>query len=76
MEKRELNSSNIKSAMHDGNDMFLHFHKGAVYQYSDVPYHVFEQLCEAESSGKYFHQFVKNVYTARAVPREELGTVP
>jgi len=62
METRKLVSSNMNMASHDGRDMFIRFNSGSTYKYESVPYLVFDQMCTAESVGKYFHQFVKGTY--------------
>jgi len=38
------------------------FADGKVYQYFDVPQHVYEELVNAPSVGKYFHINVRGVY--------------
>jgi len=63
MEIRELVSSNMNKAAHDGRDLFIGFNSGTTYKYDSVPYSVFDQMCKAESAGKFFHKFVKGTYT-------------
>lgn len=37
---------------------------GEVYEYFDVPYSVYLELMEEESKGRYFNDFVKDLYAS------------
>jgi len=54
-------SSNIKSALYSKTDktLIIHFHNGGVYSYDEVPYDVVRMWCMADSTGKFFHKFIK-----------------
>lgn len=59
-----LNSSSIAACGYDAKTKVLtvEFARGKTYRYADVPQAVFEDLKDAESPGKYFQSYVKNVY--------------
>ena len=47
-------------------ELYISFHSGARWVYSDVPRDVFDALCAAPSVGGYFDAFIKkNSYPAR-----------
>lgn len=54
-------SSNIARIRYQETSLTLEieFHGGRVYQYFDVPLHVFDGLKNADSKGKYFHQSIR-----------------
>ncbi len=57
-------SSNIVEVGYDAGTqtMEILFNDGAVYQYFDVPQHVYESMVSADSVGKVFHATVKGAY--------------
>jgi len=69
VERVRVQSSNIRSIGYDTESMVLEieFHDGGVYQYSNVPQHVYEGLMLASSKGSYFHQRIKGRYRYRKV---------
>lgn len=60
---RAVTSSTISAVSHDGNDLWVLFNSQKLYRYSAVPRDVFENFMSAPSKGKYFGEFIKNVYT-------------
>lgn len=64
MERVSVSSSNIASIGHDTSSQTLEveFLNGSIYEYYDVPEHVYQELISASSVGGYFAQRVKNVY--------------
>jgi uncharacterized protein len=64
MNRTPVDSSNITSIGYDRASQVLEieFHHGAVYQYFDVPQHVFDGLMQASSKGTYFAENVKGHY--------------
>jgi hypothetical protein len=64
MDRVQVNSSNIKEAGFDpaSNTLELMFSNGRVYQYFDVPPHVYTSLVNAPSPGQFFHQDVRGSY--------------
>lgn len=64
MEKVAVASSNVACVGYDEDTHTLEveFNNGSVYQYSDVPIHVFDELVNAGSVGSYLHHNIKNIY--------------
>lgn len=40
----------------------VEFNSGALYEYNNVESDVYENLCKAESQGKFFNEQIKNNY--------------
>lgn len=59
----KLASSSIYSARYDEDKLYITFVGGSIYLYKDVPKEHFEKLCQAESAGRYFAQYIKLAYT-------------
>ncbi|HEJ0182538.1 KTSC domain-containing protein [Pectobacterium carotovorum] len=64
MERQPVVSSNISSVGYDSGDLILEveFKNGALYQYFDVPEHIFQELINADSVGGYLAAHVKGHY--------------
>jgi hypothetical protein len=64
MDRIKLNSSSISEVGFDpaSNTLEVVFADGRLYQYFDVPQHVYDQLIAAASPGQYFHQEIRGVY--------------
>ena len=64
MERIPVTSSNIASIGfdEDSSTLEIEFHSGAVYQYFDVPFAVYDGLIEAGSQGQYLAQHIKGQY--------------
>lgn len=58
------NSNSIASCDYndENNVLTVEFARGKSYQYADVPKSVYEDLKDAESPGKYFQSYIRNVY--------------
>lgn len=69
MQRIKVSSSNLKSVGYDETMSILEieFHGGRVYQYFNVPNHIYESLMKAASHGKYFHAYIKDRYRYRRV---------
>ncbi len=67
VETRNVKSSNIAKASFDGNTrtMQIEFTTGGVYAYDDVPHEVYNEMCEAESVGRYFQANVRGRFKYR-----------
>lgn len=72
MNREKVESSNLKSVGYeeDSQTLEIEFNTGAVYQYTAVPKWVFEDLMDAESVGRYFHQHIRNVYEYKQIDEE------
>lgn len=69
MNRIPVSSSDLHSVGYDPETKVLEieFHSGGIYQYSNIPETIFEQLMSAPSHGKFFHAHIKNVYAHRRV---------
>ena len=73
MEHRSLESSYLESAGYDPGLILLEikFKNGKTYRYTDVPEELFNQLCAADSCGKFFGQFIKGKFAAVEVEQKQ-----
>lgn len=63
MERRSVESSNLKSVGYDSAKQILEIEfKDSVYQYFSVPESVFQNLMSAGSKGSYLHSHVKGKF--------------
>ncbi|QLG50642.1 KTSC domain-containing protein [Natrinema halophilum] len=64
MKRVPVSSSNPSSVGYDESNQVLEieFHGGRVYQYFDVPKRTHQELMNANSHGKYFHQNIEDKY--------------
>jgi hypothetical protein len=64
MKRQTVASSNIASIGYDADSQTVEiaFLNGGVYQYFDVPQHVYEELMSASSHGQYLAQNIKGAY--------------
>ncbi len=64
MERKPVTSSNIASIGYDENTSTLEieFLNNTIYQYFDVPQHVYNGIMSADSHGQYLAQNIKGVY--------------
>jgi hypothetical protein len=67
VERLHVHSSNIRSVGYDPTTRLLEveFHRGSVYEYSDVPETVHQALMSASSKGSYLNTQVKPRYRCR-----------
>lgn len=65
MDRQAVDSSNIASIGYDGSTetLEIEFLKGGVYQYYDVPQHVYDDLMSAASHGSYLSSNIKGTYS-------------
>ena len=59
-------SSNISGIGYDQSTRVLtvQFHRGAVYDYDDVPPNVHHEFLNADSKGRFFQRYIRNDFTA------------
>ncbi|MBE8712705.1 KTSC domain-containing protein [Sphingobacterium hungaricum] len=64
MERKPVTSSNIASIGYDENTSTLEieFLNNTIYQYFDVPQHIYDGIMSADSHGQYLAQNIKGVY--------------
>ncbi len=65
MDRLSVNSSNVLSVGYDSENMILEveFLKGTVYQYYNVPEHIYSDLLSSESIGGFLHSHVKGAFS-------------
>lgn len=64
MKRKHVDSSNIESIGYDSKSQTIEieFLNGTIYQYFDVPQHIYEELINADSHGKYLAANIKGHY--------------
>ena len=67
MNMKPVVSSNIHSIGYDGTTLYVRFHSGGLYEYLNVPEHIYQGLMSASSHGKYLHAFIKGHYAYRKI---------
>ena len=70
MERIPVSSTNIASVGYDKNSNLLEIEflkNGRVYRYEGVPEYVYNDFMGSSSLGKYFNQYIKNVYPSYEV---------
>ena len=61
-----LKSSNLDGCDYDtaSKTLTVHFKTGSSYSYADVPAHIHDGLCNAQSPGSYFARVIRGSYPA------------
>lgn len=69
MLREVVRSSSLQSVGYDRErgTLEVEFRGGAVYRYTNVPFHVWRELQRAASKGTYFQQAVRDRYQAERV---------
>ena len=64
MERQAVSSTNVAAIGFDAGTETLEveFHNGGIYQYYGVPEHMFAELMQAPSAGRFFNMYIKNNY--------------
>lgn len=64
MEMTPVDSSNVRAIGYDDatSTLQVEFLNGSLYQYFDVPRHVFDGLLAADSVGRYLNEYVKGIF--------------
>ena len=64
VQQQALNSSVLAAASYDDErkELTLEFTSGRSYTYSQVPPETFKSLVSAPSAGKYFNNFIKDIF--------------
>lgn len=60
------NSKLIKSLEYDGDNLKVNFHDSYFVHYliyEDIPHELFEEMCQAESQGKFYLKYIKPNFT-------------
>jgi hypothetical protein len=69
MERIPASSSNINSIGYDrqSNILEVEFSSGGIYQYFDVPEHLYDNLMNASSKGQFLNDYIKYSYRYQKV---------
>lgn len=69
MERVLVQSSNLSSIGYNEENEILEieFHHGGIYQYSNVPERVYNDLMNADSHGVYFSANIRDMYTTKKI---------
>ena len=59
MDRNAIASSNLESVGYDNGTLEVEFNHGGIYQYYDVPEHIYHGLFDAPSAGQFFDVNVK-----------------
>ena len=71
MERQSVQSCNLKTVGYDNNlkNLEIEFHSGMVYQYQNVPLHIYTNLLSAQSTGTFFTDKIKNRYREKRLDK-------
>ena len=69
MDRIPVESSHIESVGYDTENARLEiaFTNGNLYEYYDVPQHIYDEFMSAESKGKYAHQNIYKHFTYQRI---------
>lgn len=69
VQRRPVKSSNLRSVGYDAERAVLEveFRETGVYQYFDVPAHVYERLMLVMSKGRYFNEQIRDQFQSQRV---------
>jgi len=57
-----VSSSAIRAIGYDGSTLTVEFHSGRIYDHPGVPYHVYSDLMDAASKGRYYSRYIRGRY--------------
>lgn len=62
-------SSNLSAVEYDAETktLYIRFHSGSTYAYSNVPESIYNGLMSAASKGSYHHTFIKNAFPYKRI---------
>lgn len=69
MNRQSVQSSHLASVGYNSQAAILEieFNSGSVYQYYSVPTAIYEGLMSADSHGRFFHAYIRDVYPYQRV---------
>ena len=70
-----INSSNIDNCVYDTRDskLCVKFKNGVIYEYYNVPHHIFTKFRFAESQGSYLSKIIAKTYNYKKIVVEDNG---
>ena len=71
VERQPVDSCNLKTVGYDTHlkNLEIEFHSGMVFQYQNVPSHIFANLLSAQSTGTFFTDNIKNRYRSKRLDK-------
>jgi hypothetical protein len=78
MERQPVQSCNLKTVGYDTHlkNLEIEFHSGMVFQYQNVPSHIFANLLSAQSTGTFFTDKIKNRYRSIRLDKVTVRWLP
>lgn len=67
MDLKPVKSSVIKSIGHDGKNLRVQFHNGAVHEFSGVPAATYSAMLASGSMGRFFGSKIRNQFPSQKV---------
>ncbi len=69
MRRTPVTSTDLRSVGYDHEVSILEveFRSGGVYQYANVPRHIYEEMMKAESQGSYFNTQIRDRYSSAKI---------
>ena len=68
IEETEVDSSHIQSIEHNGENLYVHFKNGAIYEYDGVTEQMAQRMLNAPSKGRFLWAYIRDKYPYRKVP--------
>ena len=68
IENTEVDSSHIQSIEHNGENLYVHFLNGAIYEYDGVTEQMAQRMLNAPSKGKFLWAYIRDKYPYQKVP--------
>jgi hypothetical protein len=71
VERQPVDSCNLKTVGYDTHlkNLEIEFHSGMVFQYQNVPSHIYANLLSAQSTGTFFTDNIKNRYRSKRLDK-------
>lgn len=68
IEETPVDSSHIQSIEHNGDNLYVHFKNGSIYEYDGVTEQMAQRMLNAPSKGKFLWAYIRDKYPYRKVP--------
>jgi hypothetical protein len=73
MIRTSVQSSNISALAWANDTLYISFHTGDIYAYSDVPIEIYTTAVEEESVGRFFHKNIKGCYPYQKLSSDQIA---
>lgn len=67
-ENTEVDSSHIQSIEHNGDNLYVHFKNGSIYEYDGVTENMARRMLNAPSKGRFLWAHIRDRYPYQKVP--------